>query len=157
MFSYQDLKIGSLCYEIDPILPRTDDPGRFRHRRHLHPAFSFCPEIRERLVRAPSLARGPVRVNLAILDSLHETVPEFARDGGRAKGLLLNFEVDDVDAEYKLATEAALPIVLELRDEAFGQRHFITRDPNGVLIDIIKPIPPSPEFLAQFADDAAAT
>jgi len=30
----------------------------------------------------------------------------------------------------------------------------MTRDPAGVLIDIIKPIPPSAEFLAQF--DAAA-
>jgi ribonucleotide monophosphatase NagD (HAD superfamily) len=41
-----------------------------------------------------------------------------------------------------------------LRDEAFGQRHFITCDPNGVLIDVIKPIPPSEEFLKQFAADA---
>lgn len=36
-------------------------------------------------------------------------------------------------------------------DEPFGQRHFITKDPNGVLIDVIKPIRPSEEFLAQFA------
>ncbi len=36
----------------------------------------------------------------------------------------------------------------------FGQRHFITSDPNGVLIDVIKPIPPSPEFAAQYADGA---
>ncbi|MEM9268600.1 MAG: glyoxalase, partial [Pseudomonadota bacterium] len=41
-------------------------------------------------------------------------------------------------------------------DEPFGQRHFITQDPNGVLIDVIKPIPPSPEFLAQFSDAALA-
>ncbi|MFX4229610.1 MAG: hypothetical protein ACFHHU_17570 [Porticoccaceae bacterium] len=44
--------------------------------------------------------------------------------------------------------------MLPLRDEPFGQRHFITRDPNGVLIDVIKPIPPSAEFLAQYAADA---
>ena len=41
-----------------------------------------------------------------------------------------------------------------LRDEPFGQRHFITRDPNGVLIDVIKPIPPSAEFAAQYAGEA---
>ncbi|TIU20041.1 MAG: glyoxalase, partial [Mesorhizobium sp.] len=29
---------------------------------------------------------------------------------------------------------------------------FITKDPNGVLIDVIKPIPPSAEFLAQFVE-----
>ena len=49
---------------------------------------------------------------------------------------------------------AGLPILRSLRDEDFGQRHFITADPNGVLLDIIKPIPPSAEFAAQY--DAAA-
>ena len=43
-----------------------------------------------------------------------------------------------------------------LTDEAFGQRHFITRDPNGVLIDVIKPIPPAAEFAEQYSPDALA-
>jgi uncharacterized glyoxalase superfamily protein PhnB len=93
-------------------------------------------------------------VHLAILAGDHETIPEVARGRGNARGLLLNFEVEDVDAEYQRAEEADLPIVQALRDESFGQRHFITQDPNGVLIDIIKPIPPSEEFLAQFSEDA---
>jgi uncharacterized glyoxalase superfamily protein PhnB len=92
-------------------------------------------------------------VNLAILSGDHETLPEVAR-GSRVQGLLLNFEVQDVDAEFERARSAELPILQELRDEPFGQRHFITRDPNGVLIDVIKPIPPSAEFLAQFAEEA---
>lgn len=87
-------------------------------------------------------------VNLAILQGNHETVPQDSR--GRVSGLLLNFEVENVDAEYARATGAGLPIVSDLRDEPFGQRHFVTRDPNGVLIDVIKPIPPSAEFLAQY-------
>ncbi|QHQ34208.1 VOC family protein [Algicella marina] len=91
-------------------------------------------------------------VNLAILAGDHETIPEVAR--GRAAGVLLNFEVEDVDAVYAELGAAGLPMLLELRDEAFGQRHFITRDPAGVLIDVITPIPPSGEFVAQF--DAAA-
>lgn len=94
-------------------------------------------------------SREDESVNLAILSGDHESVPEVAR-GARVRGLLLNFEVDDVDAEFKLATSVGLPILLELRDEPFGQRHFITKDPNGVLIDVIKPIPPSAEYLAQF-------
>lgn len=91
-------------------------------------------------------------VNLAVLDGRHETIPAEGR--GHVGGLLLNFEVEDVDREYHQATAAGLPILLTLRDEAFGQRHFITRDPSGTLIDVIKPIPPSPEFLAQYAQDA---
>jgi len=89
-------------------------------------------------------------VNLAILDGQHGTIPETGR--GRVSGLLLNFEVDDPDAVHDRLKAAGLPILLSLRDEAFGQRHFITSDPNGVLIDIIKPIAPSGEFSAQYED-----
>ena len=92
------------------------------------------------------------KVNLAILKGDHETIPEVGR--GRVSGLLLNFEVEDVDVVYDQAKADGLPILLDIRDEAFGQRHFITSDPNGVLIDVIKPIPPSAEFLAQYAPDA---
>ncbi|WP_432258975.1 VOC family protein [Cupriavidus sp. TMH.W2] len=88
-------------------------------------------------------------VNLAVLDGSHETIPAPAR-GQCAKGLLLNFEVEDPDAVHDRLRAAGLPILLPLRDEAFGQRHFITADPNGVLIDIIKPIPPSGEFAVQY-------
>jgi uncharacterized glyoxalase superfamily protein PhnB len=92
------------------------------------------------------------RINLAILDGSHETIPEQAR--GKVSGLLLNFEVEDVDTIYAACKAAGLPIMRDLRDEDFGQRHFITADPNGVLIDIIKPIPPSAEFVAMY--DASA-
>lgn len=95
-------------------------------------------------------------VNLAVLDGSHKTIPAEAR-GQVAGGLLLNFEVDDPDAVHERLKAAGLPILLSLRDEAFGQRHFITRDPNGVLIDIIKPIPPSGEFVAQYEAGALPT
>lgn len=83
-------------------------------------------------------------VSLAIVDANHQSVPEKFRRP--VAGLLLNFEVADVDAEYKRLSDAGLPVELELRDEDWGQRHFILRDPNGVLIDVITPIAPSGEF-----------
>lgn len=91
-------------------------------------------------------------VNLAILQSDHETIPEEGR--GVVGGLILNFEVADVDAEFARAEAAGLPILKTLTDEAFGQRHFITRDPNGVLIDVIRPIPPAAGFAEQYSADA---
>jgi hypothetical protein len=33
----------------------------------------------------------------------------------------------------------------------FGQRHFIIAAPDGVLVDVITPIEPGPEFAEQFA------
>ncbi|PBB32548.1 VOC family protein [Mesorhizobium sp. WSM3868] len=95
------------------------------------------------------------RVNLGIVDGDHETIPEEGR--GRTSGLLINFEVRDPDAVYERIVAAGLPILRTLRDEPFGQRHFITKDPNGVLIDVIKPIAPSEEFLAQYANGAAGS
>ncbi|ANT53029.1 VOC family protein [Mesorhizobium amorphae] len=89
-------------------------------------------------------------VNLGIVQGDHETIPEEGR--GRTSGLLINFEVRNPDAIYERIVAAGLPILRSLRDEPFGQRHFITKDPNGVLIDVIKPIPPSPEFQAQFVE-----
>lgn len=79
------------------------------------------------------------------------------RDGYRkpVQGPLLNFEIDDVDAEYARLKAAGLPILRDIKSEDFGQRHFITHDPAGVMIDVIKVIPPTAEFAAQYADGAA--
>jgi catechol 2,3-dioxygenase-like lactoylglutathione lyase family enzyme len=93
-------------------------------------------------------------VNLGIVDADHETIPEPAR-GKTSQGLLINFEVDDPNGVHERIVAAGLPILRSLRDEAFGQRHFIFADPNGVLIDVIKPIAPSAEFLEQYVEGAA--
>ena len=90
---------------------------------------------------------------LAILDYRHETIPGKYREpyGG---GLLINFEVEEVDSIFEHFQEAGLPIHLDLRSESFGQRHFITSDPNGVLIDVIKVITtprPTPRRIPTFS------
>ena len=91
----------------------------------------------------------PPHYELALLDAGHETLPAAYRQPVR--GLLLNFEVGDVDAEHqRLVRQAGLTPVLDLRSEDFGQRHFIVADPNGVLIDVITPIEPSDEFAAAY-------
>ena len=89
---------------------------------------------------------------LALLDYRHSSVPEGFRKP--AQGILLNFEVEDVDAEYQRLKEAGLPMHLELKSEDWGQRHFITSDPNGLLIDVIKNIPPSAEYAQQYSAEA---
>ncbi len=91
---------------------------------------------------------------LAIIDYMHASVPAIGRQA--VAGLILNLEVDDVDSEYdRLIVGAGLPVLLDIRSEAWGQRHFITSDPNGVLIDVITVIPPSKEFAAQYAEGAS--
>ena len=88
---------------------------------------------------------------LAILDLTHETIPA-AHRGRAASGILINLEVEDVDAEYeRLVTSGDLSAVLPIRSEAFGQRHFILAAPDGVLVDVITPIEPDETYAAQFA------
>ncbi|USB33134.1 VOC family protein [Paenibacillus sp. YPG26] len=95
---------------------------------------------------------GNIPFELALLDASHPTIPAAYQKS--VQGLILNFEVDDVDQEYhRLIIAGELPLQLDIRNEEFGQRHFITSDPNGVLIDVIKIIPPSDEESAQYVEN----
>ncbi|WP_374614003.1 VOC family protein [Gordonia sp. (in: high G+C Gram-positive bacteria)] len=91
---------------------------------------------------------------LALVDATHPTIPEGHRRP--AAGLLVNIEVDDVDVLYRrLTDEHGLRPVLELRDEDFGQRHFIVEGPDGVLLDCIQPIPAVGEFADAYVADVS--
>lgn len=98
---------------------------------------------------------GEPGYELALLDHTHPTIPEGYRKP--VQGLLLNFEVDDVDAEWeRLVVQGGLRAELAIRSEEFGQRHFIVADPSGVLIDVIMEIPPSGEYADQFSPEYVA-
>jgi len=137
------------CTQFYPVIMTDDVAGTAQFYRH---NFRFQATFEsDWYVHLQS--NEDTKVNIAILQGDHETIPASGR--GRASGLLINFEVDDVDSEYDRAKQGGLPIVQALRDEPFGQRHYITKDPNGVLIDVIKPIPPSEEFLIQYQSNTA--
>ncbi|MCT2591974.1 VOC family protein [Streptomyces sp. N2-109] len=92
----------------------------------------------------------PPHYELALLDHTHPTLPAAYRRP--VQGLILNFEVADVDAEHRrLIGAAGLTEELALGSEDFGQRHFLLAAPDGVLIDVITPIDPAPSFAAQFS------
>jgi catechol 2,3-dioxygenase-like lactoylglutathione lyase family enzyme len=87
------------------------------------------------------------RWELAVLDSRHGTVPAAYR-GPVAGGMLLNLEVDDVDAEWERLR--SLEVLLPIRTEEFGQRHFILAGPDRVLIDIIANVAPAAAYANSF-------
>lgn len=93
---------------------------------------------------------------LALLDPDHPTVPEAFR-GTFKGGIIINIEVDDVDTAYERLCKIGLPMHLPLRSEDFGQRHFITADPNGVLIDVIEIIPPTAEYASLYYEETLKT
>ncbi len=54
------------------------------------------------------------------------------------QGVYLTIEVDDVDNVYQELKNKGVEIKIDIRDEAWGDRHFAIQDPNGVGIDIVK-------------------
>ena len=92
--------------------------------------------------------RGGDRQNeLAIIGFDHESIPPAGRQP--TSGLILSLEAADAAADAVRLADAGVPIVQALRDEVFGQRHFIAADPNGIFVDVITPIEPDPDWLAQ--------
>lgn len=65
------------------------------------------------------------------------------------QGVIVNILLDDVDSVHRIAVDKDLPIVLDLRNEGYGMRRFITKDPSGTLVDISTPIEMSQEFVKE--------
>lgn len=136
------------CTQYYPVLMTADVAGTrdfFAHH------FGFLPLFDSDWYVHLQMHDDPV-VNLALLQADHNTIP--ASGQKPAAGLLLNFEVEDVDAEYERLTGEGLVPLLPLRSEDFGQRHFILQGPEGVLIDIITPIAPAEEFASGYRSEA---
>ena len=79
-----------------------------------------------------------------MIDSSHNTIPEQFRK--QCEGIILNIEVDDVDTVYsRFMNKNHSLILLDIRNEDYGQRHFMIETPNKNLVDIIQLIQPSYE------------
>ena len=74
------------------------------------------------------------------------TQPDIFHQAYSGKGVIFSLEVDDADLAYSEAKKTPLDIVLELRSEDWGQRHFCIKDPNGVYLDIVQAIKPTEEY-----------
>ena len=54
-------------------------------------------------------------------------------------GMVISFEVEDAELEYqRFNGKKDCEIFLPLKDEPWGQRHFMLRDPAGVCIDVVE-------------------
>jgi catechol 2,3-dioxygenase-like lactoylglutathione lyase family enzyme len=67
----------------------------------------------------------------------HELVPEDFQNA--PTGMYVTFVVKNVDDVYQKAVSMGIPIVQEPKNEFYGQRRFLVKDPSGCLLDICTP------------------
>jgi uncharacterized glyoxalase superfamily protein PhnB len=66
---------------------------------------------------------------------------EDAQEAFEGKGLTLCFEVTDVDAEANRLVAAGVPVIVPLRDNPWGDRSIILRDPIGIHVYVYQSTP----------------
>lgn len=67
-----------------------------------------------------------------------ESQAQIFRPAFQGHGIWVAVDVEDVDAEYQRIQELGVPIELTIRDEAWGDRHFVVIDPNGIGVDVVQ-------------------
>ena len=69
------------------------------------------------------------------------------------EGVIFSLEVEDADTAFAAAKSKSLTIVLELRSEDWGQRHFCIQDPNGIYLDIVQSFEPTEEYQSDYVSE----
>lgn len=55
----------------------------------------------------------------------------------KGRGVILQFEVDNVEKEYERIKSLGIELIVDLVDEEVNGKHFTIKDPSGLLIDIV--------------------
>ena len=91
-------------------------------------------------------------IQLGFLQSNHSSQPEFLHKSYSGDGVIYSFEVRDVDQEYEKLRNAKIPILLDVKTEDWGQRHFMIKDPGGMVLDVVQATEPSDEYKDQYRE-----
>jgi catechol 2,3-dioxygenase-like lactoylglutathione lyase family enzyme len=83
-----------------------------------------------------SLSRADSGMNVVFLRRGLPTLPPDQRDD-HARGLILAFEVEDLEGELARLQAEGVTITMPLTDEEWGERAFQVRDPNGVIVQLV--------------------
>ena len=101
---------------------RSDRPGETR-------------EFFERLLGAETAMDLDWVITVASPDNPSVQVNIISNDDPAAPGI--SVEVDDVDAVHQRAQEQGLEIAYPLRDEEWGVRRFMLREPGGTMVNVV--------------------
>lgn len=74
---------------------------------------------------------------ISFLQPNHPSQKPIFQSAFTGKGVYLTIEVENVDKAYEQIKTKGIPVEIEIRDEAWGDRHFAIIDPNGIGVDIV--------------------
>jgi catechol 2,3-dioxygenase-like lactoylglutathione lyase family enzyme len=123
-----------------------DDPAACRDFYVEHFGFDVAVDVGWYVVVSSG---GERPMGLGFLQAGHPTQPD--HHGEPTSGSrFVTFEVDDVDPIAERLVAAGVEIDVPLRDEPWGQRHIIVRDPAGNGVDVVTVIPFDVQFAKQW-------
>lgn len=93
---------------------------------------------------------GGKPVEVAFMKPNQESQPSPLHPAFNGVGVIFTLEVEDVDSLYRAIRDAGCTTIVEIRDEPWGQRHFLIRDPAGNLLDVVKQIPVTAAYAASY-------
>ena len=92
----------------------------------------FDPSFYLHLVHAQSGAQ------IGFLQPEHTSQPSFLHAQAVRDGMVISFEVADARAAFAIAQAEGLDIAMAYKVEPWGQNHFMVRDPQGFVVDIVQ-------------------
>ena len=95
-------------------------------------AVSYDPEFYLHLV-SPSTG-----AQLGFLLPNHATQPAFLHPIMSTDGYVISLEVKNAALAYEEAKNMDLNIIMQLKEETWGQIHFILQDPAGFRVDVVQ-------------------
>lgn len=66
------------------------------------------------------------------------------------RGIIMSFEVDDVEKEYNWLKNEGVHICQEIQVKPWGEKSFVVDDPNGAHLYIYEQVPKTPEYEAEY-------
>jgi len=77
-------------------------------------------------------------VQLGFLKPEHASQPDFLRPLMPPDGYVISLEVRDAVYAYAEAQKMNVTMAMELKEEVWGQLHFMLQDPAGFRIDVVQ-------------------
>ncbi len=80
------------------------------------------------------------RLEIGLLAARHESQPAAMQAEYTGLGAFVNLEMSDVTECYARFLAAGVTMELALCDEPWGERHFLVRDPAGMVVNVFEKV-----------------